>query len=289
MEIDLLKSILFNTVVLSFIYILASLGFAFIFNMMGTINFAHGAIYMTSAFVCYYTSRWLGVSNWWALFITIIVIGLFGILLERTVFRVFMNNMNRTIMISVALISIMQTTITITAGTKEQIIESFIKGTTMVFGLSVSKERLLILCIGAACLIAVLIIVNKTTLGQQMEAIAQDRIGAALQGININLVSAIVCAIGFILAAIAGCMMGSLQRIGPSMGDVILVRILMIVMLAGVGSKSMNGLIVTGFIIGLVDSTLPIYIPGSAASAVTAVVVLLLMLIRPTGFFGHEM
>jgi len=289
MDIEILKIIILNTVVLSFMYILAALGFAFIFNMMGSLNFAHGTIYMTSAFVCYYMSRWLGISNWLALLFTVVFIGLFGILMERAVFRPFMNNMNRTIVICVALITIMQTIITITAGTKEQIIDSFVKGTSKLFGLSVSNERLLILSIGFVCLVAVLFVTNKTTLGRQMEAIAQDRVAAVLQGININRVCAIVCAVGFVLAAISGSMMGSLQRIGPSMGDSIQVRILMIVMLSGVGSKSLNGLIITGFILGLIDSTLPIFIHGASAAAVSSVIVLALMLIRPTGFFGHEM
>ena len=288
MGVDILGNIILNTVVLSFMYIIAALGFAFIFNMMGALNFAHGAFVMVSAFLCYFVSRWLGISNWGALLITVAIMAMVGIVMERAVFRPFMDNMNGGIMIAVALITIAQTIFTITAGSLEIISDSFLKGRTTLFGVPVSNEKLLISIIGLALLVAVLIIVNKTALGRQMEAIAQDRVAAALQGININKVSAIVCAIGLILAAVAGSLMGSLQRITPNMGDDMLIRILMVVMLAGAGSRSMNGLIITGFILGLLDSTLPIYIQGVAASALAAVIVLALVLIRPTGFFGHE-
>jgi len=287
--LDILGNIILNTVVLSFIYILAALGFAFVFNMMGALNFAHGAFVMVSAYLCYYIIRWAGVSNWAALIITAIILALIGILMERAVFRPFMNNINGGIMIAVAIITAVQTIFTIYTGTLEIIIESFFKGKTTVFGVPVSNEKLLILFIGLAILIAILIIVNKTALGRQMEAIAQDRVAAALQGININKVSAIVCAIGFALAAVAGGLMGSIRQITPTMGDEMLIRILMVVMIAGAGSRSMNGLIVTAFILGFLDSLLPLLFQGASASAVTAVIILVLVLVRPTGLFGHEL
>ena len=289
MGADILGNIILNTIVLSFMYIIAALGFAFVFNMMGALNFAHGAFVMISAFLCYYCSRWLGISNWAALWVTVAIMAIVGVVMERAVFRPFMNNMNGGIMIAVALITIAQTVFTIAAGSREIITATFLAGKTTLFGVPVSNEKLIISGIGFALLVAILVIVNKTALGRQMEAIAQDRVAAALQGININKVSAIVCAIGLMLAAVAGSLMGSLQRITPNMGDDMLIRILMVVMLAGAGSRSMNGLIITGFILGLLDSTLPIYIQGVAASAVAAAIVLVLVLARPTGLFGHEL
>ena len=286
---DIIGNIIVNTVVLSFIYILAAIGFAFIFNMMGALNFAHGAFVMVSAYLCYYIIRWTGVNNWTALILTAIILACIGILMERAVFRPFMNNINGGIMIAVAIITAMQTIFTIYTGTLEIIIESFLKGRSFVFGIPVSNEKLLIAGIGLAILIVILFIVNKTALGRQMEAIAQDRVAAALQGININRVSAIVCVIGFVLAAVAGSLMGSIRQITPIMGDEMLLRILMVVMVAGAGSKSMNGLIVTGFLLGFLDSLLPLLFQGASASAVTAVIILVIVLVRPTGLFGHEL
>jgi len=287
--LDILGNIILNTVVLSFIYLLAALGFAFIFNMMGALNFAHGAFVMVSAYLCYYIIRWTGVNNWTALILTAVILALIGILMEWAVFRPFMTNINGGIMIAVAIITAVQTIFTIYTGTLEIIIKTFLPGRAFVFGVPVSNEKLLIAGIGFVILIAVLILINKTALGRQMEAIAQDRVAAALQGININKVSAIVCAIGFILAAIAGSLMGSIRQITPTLGDEMLIRILMVVMVAGAGSKSMNGLIVTAFILGFLDSLLPLLFQGASASAVTAVIILVIVLVRPTGMFGHEL
>lgn len=284
---EIIRNIALNAVVLSFMYILAALGFAFILNMMGTVNIAHGAIFMVSAFICYYMTVWLNVNSWVAFFITIALMALFGILIERIMFRPFFDNITRIIMMGIALITLMQTTVTVTTGTRHLIIPPFTSGTVIIFGAQISNERLLILAMGAGLLAAVLILVNYTTLGRQMEAISQDRTASALQGININKVSATVCAIGFALAAVSGCMMGELQRISPTMGDNILLRILMICMIAGAGS--MNGLIITGCIIGVMDAILPVYLQGSTVSALSAGVAMILLLIRPKGFFGHEM
>jgi len=284
---EIMRNIALNAVVLSFMYILAALGFAFILNMMGTVNIAHGAIFMVSAFICYYMTVWLDVNSWVAFFITIALMALLGVLMERIMFRPFFDNITRIIMMGIALITLMQTTVTVTTGTKHLIIPPFTSGTTIIFGAQISNERILILAMGAGLLAAVLILVNSTKLGRQMEAISQDRTASALQGININKVSAIVCAIGFGLAAVSGCMMGELQRISPTMGDNILLRILMICMIAGAGS--MNGLIITGCIIGVMDAILPIYLQGSTVSALSAGVAMVLLLIRPKGFFGHEM
>jgi len=268
-------------------YIIASLGFAFIFNLMGTINLAHGAFCMAAAVICYYLSLSMGINNWTALGITIVVMIFAGLVLERVLFRPFATDITKVIMVGVALMTLMQTAATVAVGTVQNMtIDSFMPGTSRILNATISNERLLTLVIGFVLLAAVLILVNKTTLGRQMQAIAQNRKAAALQGINIIRVSAIVCAMGLALAAVAGILMGSYQQISPIMGDNMQLRILMLVMLAGAGS--MNGLIITGFIIGFMDSLLPIYLDGAVASAIASFIVLIIMLIRPKGLFGYE-
>jgi branched-subunit amino acid ABC-type transport system permease component len=111
--------------------------------------------------------------------------------------------------------------------------------------------------------------------------------GASLQGIPINKVSALVCGLGFALAAVSGSMMGAYQQLSPYMGDNMNIRILMLVMLAGAGS--MNGILATGVIMALLDSICPVLFQSYTASALSCSVIVVLLLIRPKGFFGHEM
>ena len=286
-SLSLMPNILINTMVLGVIYILTSLGFAFIFNMLGSINLAHGAIYMISAYLCYYVAVWFGVSNWVALVIAAIVISCFGFLLERFMFRLFFDDFDKIIMIGVALMTIMTTASIIITGSKIMVITPYITGNSSIGSFPISNEKLLTFGIGLLLLLASLYMVNGTSLGRQMEAVSQDRLGAALQGININRVSAIICAIGCFLAAVAGGLMGAYQGLSPTMGDTMNLRILMLVMLAGAGS--MNGILITGLVMGFLDSIFPVLIQGNASSAVAIAIVVILLLVRPKGFFGHEM
>ena len=268
-------------------YILASLGFAFIFNMLGTINLAHGALYMVGAYLCYYLCAMVGLNQWIAMVIAAVVLAGVGLLLEKVMFRPFLADFDRIVMISVGLITIGQTIANIITGNKAMVIPAYARGLTKIAGTSVSNERLVTFGVGLVLLLIALYIVNYTALGRQMEAVSQDRLGAALQGININRVSAIVCAIGIGLAAVAGCFMGAYQGLSSNMGDTMNLRILMLVMLAGAGS--MNGILITGTLMGFLDTIFPLYFQGNAGSAIPIAIVVVLLLIKPEGFFGHEL
>ena len=282
-----MSQVIINALVLGVMYILASLGFAFIFNMLGTINLAHGALYMVGAYICYYICANAGLNNWIAMVIAAVVLAVVGLLLERVMFRPFMADFDRIIMIGVALMTICQTITTVITGNQALVIPKYAQGTMNILSIPVSNERILTFGIGLVLLLAALYIVNCTALGRQMEAVSQDRLGASLQGININRVSAIVCGIGCALAAIAGCFMGAYQGLSANMGDTMNLRILMLVMLAGAGS--MNGIIITGAIMGFLDSLFPLLVQGNAGSALPIAIVVVLLLIKPKGFFGHEM
>lgn len=283
----LLPNILVNTLVLASMYILASLGFAFIFNMLGTVNLAHGSFYMLAAYITYYFSAKAGINNWLAMLISAVVLAVLGMVMERFCFRLFHTQFSRVVMVSVAVMTILQTTATLIAGSQTLSIESFASGASKLGAISISNEKIVTFIIGIILLCITLYIVYRTKLGREMEAVAQDRLGAALQGIPIHKVSALVCALGFALAAIAGSMMGAYQQLSPYMGDTINTRILMLVMLAGAGS--MNGIIITGTIMALLDSVCPVVFQSYTASAVSCSVIVILLLIRPKGFFGHEM
>lgn len=129
-------------------YILASLGFAFIFNMLGTINLAHGALYMVGAYLCYYLCAMAGLNNWLAMIVAAVVLAAVGLLLERVMFRPFLDDFDRIIMIGVALMTIGQTIANVLTGNQALVIPSYAKGTTTILGLSVSNERLLTFGIG---------------------------------------------------------------------------------------------------------------------------------------------
>lgn len=284
---NVIPNVAVNTLVLASMYILASLGFAFIFNMLGSVNLAHGAFYMTAAYITYYLCSRLGMNNWLAMLLSTVVLALVGILMERFCFRPFQKEFDRVVMVSVAIMTMLQQLAVQISGSQTISIPTYASGSVDMGFLVVTSEKLVTFAVGAVLLIATLFMVYRTRLGMQMEALSQDRMGAALQGIPVNKVSALVCGLGFAFAAVAGSMMGAYQQVSSNMGDNINVRILMLVMLAGAGS--MNGILITGFLMALLDSICPIIWDSYTASSIACSAVVVLLLIKPKGFFGHEM
>ena len=282
----LLPNIIVNTLVLASMYILASLGFAFIFNMLGSVNLAHGAFYMLAAYITYYLCAKAGLNNWLAMLLSAVILAALGIAMERFVFRPFQKEFDRVVMVSVAIMTMLQQLAVQVSGSQTISIPAYGSGSINLGFMLLTNEKLITFVVGAILLLITLFIVYRTKLGMQMEAISQDRLGAALQGIQVNKVAMLVCGMGFALAAVAGSMMGAYQQVSSNMGDNINVRILMLVMLAGAGS--MNGIIITGFLMALLDSVCPIIWDSYTASAIACSVVVVLLLIRPKGFFGHD-
>ena len=283
---ELVVATVTNLLILSSMYILVALGFAFLFNMLGILNLAHGAIYMVGGYIGLALIRALGINPWVALLLTTLLVASFGVFLEKFCFRPFVGDFNRTIMMCVVITMVLQTAVNIIAGTQILSLPPFIEGIFRIGPVSVSYERIVTFAIGDILLGIIVWFVHRTKWGQQMQAISQNIEGASLQGIGIHRISALACFMGCGLAAIAGCLIGAYLSLGPFMGDFMLVKVLMLVFLAGIGSIS--GIIIAGLVIGGLDSILPILISGAASNAIAVAIVVALLLIRPQGFFGHE-
>ena len=283
---EIIVTTLINMLIISSMYILVALGFAFLFNMLGILNLAHGTIYMIGGYICYALVVGLGLNQWLGLVCTTLLVAGFGIFLERFCFRPFVGDFNRIVMICVAITMVLQTTVNNMVGSKIMAIPAFAEGVLKAGFISVNYERVITFAIGAFLLIATVWIVNRTRWGLQMQAIAQNMQGAFLQGISVHRISMVACALGCALAAIAGSLMGAFTRLGPFMGDFMLVKALVVVMLAGVGS--LGGIFVGGLILGSLDGILPVLLPGAVSDAVSVCIVITLLLFRPKGFFGHE-
>jgi branched-chain amino acid transport system permease protein len=227
-----------------------------------------------------------GLNPWVAILFSAAIVGTFGLFLEKFCFRPFVGDFNRIVMIGVVIIIFLETTVNIMAGTKTLGLPPFLPGSSRFGIISISNQRLIIFAISAILLLMTLWFAYRTRLGQQMQAISQNTWGAALQGINIHRVSALASFIGCALAAIAGCFMGSFLYLAPFMGDYILVKVLILVMIAGIGS--INGILIAGLILGGLDSILPILASGAISDAIVIMVIVVILLFKPQGFFGYE-
>lgn len=277
---------LVNMLVLSSMYILVALGFAFLFSIMGILNFAHGSLYMISGYICYAFIASLGMNGWLSLLLTVLIVSSFGIFLERFFFRRFSGDFNSVIIVCIGIILVLETTVNITVGTDIWSIPTFAPGIIKAGIISLSAERLVTFVIGGALLGLIIWFIRNTKLGQEMQAVSQNLEGAVLQGINAHFISALACAMGCGLAAVAGCLMGAYLNLNPFMGGYMLLKALEIVVLGGIGSST--GIFLGGLIIGSLDATVPLFIGGSATTAISLGIIVAILLFRPQGFFGRE-
>lgn len=275
-----------NILMLSAIYILVALGFALLLNVLGVLNFAHAAVYMVGGYICYELIMGVGLNQWVSLLISTVTVGLLGLVMERVFFRPFLGDMNRIVVITLGLIIILEATVNVTVGSYIRRIPSFVPGVLKSGGISVSGDRLATFVIGSLLLLAAILFIRKTKTGLQMLAISQDFDSAALQGIKIHRIFSVTTAIGCALAAVAGSLMGAVLSLSPLMGENMLVKAIEIVILAGIGS--IGGVLIGGLILGAVDATLPLFISGSATDLIGLSIIIVLLLLRPQGLFGHE-
>jgi branched-chain amino acid transport system permease protein len=279
-------SLLLDLLMLSSIYVLATLGFALVFSVMRIMNFAHGAIYMAGGYLCYYFWVVFGLNPWVSLAFTMLVTAMFGLFIEKFCFRPFQLDFEKAIVMAVALVIILQTAANLTVGPSVKGLPALLTNVFRVGGITLKADRIVVFIICILLLAALTILIQKSKVGQAMLAIAQDRDAAALQGINTNRISAFACALGCGLAGLAGGLVGSVLVLHVGMSNVILVKIIAVVILAGIGS--IGGIWAGSLILGALDSVLPYILPAAVSESFGLGLIILILLVRPRGLFGQE-
>ena len=276
-----------NVLMISSIYILVALGFALVFSVMRIMNFAHGAIYMIGGFICYAFWVTLGLGPWLALLLTMLATGLFGLFIEKFCFRPFRRDFEKATLMAIALVIVLKTTADLTVGPISRSMPPILPGTLTIGRIALGADRLTVFLIAAALLTALMLLVQKTIVGQAMLAIAHDPDAASLMGINTHRISALVCAMGCGLAGLAGGLVGSVLVLHVIIADTMLVKIIGVVILAGIGS--IGGIWAGGLAMGVIDGLGPYFLSSAFSDPLGLALVVLILVIRPRGFYGHEM
>jgi branched-chain amino acid transport system permease protein len=273
-----------NVLMISSIYVLVALGFALVFSVMRIMNFAHGAIYMIGGFICYTFWVTLGLGPWAGLPLTMLVTGLFGLFMEKFCFRPFQRDFEKATLMAIALVIILKTTADLTVGPLSRSMPPLLSGSVEIGTAVLRADRLMVLLIAAALLVALMLLVQKTKMGQAMLAIAHDPEAASLMGINTHRISALVCATGCGLAGLAGGLVGSVLVLHVMIADTMLVKIIGVVILAGIGS--IGGIWAGGLAMGIIDGLGPYFLPSVFSDPLGLALVIIILVLRPQGFYG---
>ena len=173
-------------VMLGMMYILIALGLTLVYSILGIVNFAHAQFYMFGGFLTWLLFGERHLSYFLTLIIAMVVIGFFGVGVERLCFRPFRGKVLEAFIISLGLIWIFEQSVLRIMGVWEQGVPRAFPGKVEILGMKFYTERLVVTLIGVGLIVALQIFIKRTRYGRAMRAIAQDRECAALQGVNID-------------------------------------------------------------------------------------------------------
>jgi len=185
-----------NGMMLSLIYALLSIGLTMIYGVMHILNWAHGEIVMLGAMGVYFFFAVNGMNFAASLVITVILVGLLAVLIERIVFKPMRGLHLPSFIMSMGLLYVLQVLASITFGIHDKVLPSVITGTVSAFGAILPKGRVLLIPIAAALTASYYLFLQKTRYGRAIRATSMDEMGASLQGISVDRCSAIAMEVG---------------------------------------------------------------------------------------------
>ena len=285
---DQLVQHLLNATILGGTYALLGIGLTLIFGIMRVVNFTHGELYAFGAYCMYALVMLLGVNFFLALVLAIAL----GVMLGATIELLLLGRLrgadiDTTMLVMIgAWIAMQNTEQLVWTGVAHSITNPFPAEPLILGPLSVSWNRIYVVVVALLLIAATYYLVNRTRLGKAMRATFQDRQTAALMGIRIDRIHTATFALGSGLAAAAGALLGPVFFVAPTMGDLAASKAFAIVILGGLGS--ITGATLGGFILAFVEELGASYISSGYRDAMGFVLIILILLVRPTGLFARK-
>ncbi len=269
-------------------YAMLSLGLAVIFGLLNIINFTHGAQYMMGAFCAWFLLTKVGVGYWWSLLIAPIVVGAFGMLIERTMLaRLYKLDHLYGLLLTFGLALIIQGLFRNefgSSGMPYQIPTQLAGGLDLGF-IFLPKYRAWVIVASLAVCFSTWYVIERTKLGSYLRASTENPALVQAFGINVPRMITLTFGFGVGLAALAGVMAAPIYQVNPLMGADMIIVVFAVVVIGGMGS--IMGAIVTGFGLGVVEG-LTKYFYAEASNTVIFVIMVIVLLIKPAGLFGRE-
>lgn len=269
-------------------YALLSLGLAVIFGMLNIINFAHGALYMMGAFVAYFLLNLAGINYWWALILAPLIVGAFGILLERTMLQ-WLTGLDHLygLLLTFGLALVIQGVFQNYFGSSglPYAIPDLLKGGVNLGFMYLPIYRGWVVIFSLIVCIATWFLIEKTRLGAYLRAATENPTLVRAFGINVPRMITLTYGFGVGLAALAGVMAAPIYQVSPQMGSSMIIVVFAVVVIGGMGS--ILGSILTGFGLGLIEGLTKVFYP-EASSTVIFVIMVIILMIKPAGLFGTQ-
>lgn len=264
---------------------LVAVGLVLIFGVMGVINFAHGELFMLGAYVVVALYTDLQMPFVLVAAIGLLFVGCIGLLMEVTMFRPLRDNPLGGLVASIGFLLVAQALVSIWFGVRMEHVPP-VTQEIIVFSEKVRLpvQRLVVIVAAIAFLSILWIFLKRSRFGWALRASAQDAEAAALQGISIRQTSLIAMFIGGALAGIAGSLTAPLISVNPHMGHSVIVAAFIVIIVGGIGS--LEGAVVAAVAYAFIHTIVTTFWDGVIADIVGLCLMLLVLIVKPTGLFG---
>jgi branched-chain amino acid transport system permease protein len=267
-------------------YAMLSLGLAIIFGMLNIINFAHGALFMMGAFAAWMLLSYAGVPYFAALIVAPLIIGAFGIVLERTMIsRLYKLDHLYGLLLTFGLALVIEGLFRNYYGSSGMPYEipHVLQGATNLGFMFLPNYRGWVVVFALVVCLAVWALIEKTSLGATLRAATENPALVRAFGVNVPRLITLTYGGGVALAALAGVLAAPIYSVNPNMGDNFINTVFAVVVIGGMGS--ILGSIITGFGLGVIEGLTKVFYPQASATVVFLVMVIVLLFL-PRGLFG---
>lgn len=270
------------------VYALVALGLTLIYGVLHIINFAHGALLTAAMFAAYFANRWLGLDPYVAAIGLAPLFYVLGYALQRCVIGPAARGDDRNILlVTLGLAVVIENALLYVFRADTRTIDLPYAFDTVAVGTAfLAVPRVIAFAVVVAVALAVGTLMRWTDIGKAIRAVAKEKLGAELAGIDVAHVYAVTFGLGTACLAVAACLLLPSYYVNPSAGNAFVLIAFTIVVLGGMGS--VTGALIGGLIVGVVESLSGLWLGESLGQIGIFVVFILVLLLRPRGLFGEH-
>lgn len=285
-------SYLINGISLGSVYAIIALGYTMVYGIAKMLNFAHGDVIMVGGYVTLTLMLNGGVHPMLAVAAAIVVCTVLGVVIERVAYRPLRNAASplAVLITAIGVSYLLQNVVLLIFGSSPKSFQSVITLPDLKLAggsLVITAETIVTIVSCVVIMICLITFINKSKPGQAMLAVAEDKGAAQLMGINVNRTIALTFAIGSGLAAVAGVLLcSSYPSLSPYTGSMPGIKAFVAAVFGGIGS--IPGALIGGILLGVIEILGKAYISSQLADAIVFAVLIIVLLVKPTGLFGKN-
>jgi len=285
-------SYLIKGISLGSVYSIIALGYTMVYGIAKMLNFAHGDVIMVGGFAIYSLMSIAGLNPILSVLLTVIICTVLGVTIESIAYRPLRKASSLAVLITAIGVSyLLQNLALLIYGANPKSFTSVIKVPALKLAegrLTITGETLVTIPLCIIIMVVLNIFIKKSKIGRSMIAVSEDKDAAVLMGVNVNKTIAITFAIGSALAAVASALMFSAYpALSPTAGAMPGIKAFVAAVFGGIGS--IPGAMIGGILLGIIQILSSAYISSQLADAIVFLILILVLLIKPTGIMGKQL